>query len=295
MTTAIGFIGFGEVTRAFARGLAGEGATPVIVYHRGRQDVDRWSRLLREADASHVQLTDAIDEMAGRTRIIFSAVVPAAALTVAQQASAHLAPSHLYVDVNSTSPAVKQHIAAAVTAAGARFVDAAIMNAVPDCGHRTEMLACGNGTEALTAEMARFGMRFEDVGETPGRAAAIKMCRSLILKGLAGLFTESLVAARRFQVEDAVLAGIQRTYPDMDWTRLAQFMLWRTACQAERRAQELEQAAETIASLGIAPIMARAASARFQSVAALSLADRLDAEPCPDYRELLDAIDLARP
>jgi 3-hydroxyisobutyrate dehydrogenase-like beta-hydroxyacid dehydrogenase len=294
MTTAIGFIGFGEVTRTFAFGLAGEGVRPLIVYHRGRKDVDKWVRLVRAANASQVQLTDAIDDMARRTRIIFSAVVPAAALAMAQQAAPHLTPTHIYVDVNSTSPDVKQQIAGAVTAAGARFVDAAIMNAVPECGHRTEMLVCGNGTAALTAEMARFGMCFEDVGETPGRAAAIKMCRSLILKGLAGLFTESLVAARRFEVEEAVLTGIQKTYPDMNWTRLAQFMLWRTACQAERRAQELEQAAETVASLGIVPIMARAASARFQSVAALGLAPPLEAEGCPDYRALLDAIDLAR-
>jgi 3-hydroxyisobutyrate dehydrogenase-like beta-hydroxyacid dehydrogenase len=292
MSTAIGFIGFGEVVRTFARGLASEGAGPIMAYHPGRRNAEKWSRLSAEAEAIDVQLTGSIDELIGRAHIIFSAVVPGAALRVAQQMAAHLTPAHIYVDVNSTSPAAKQQMAAAVTTAGARFVDVAIMNAVIESGHRTEMLICGDGADALVAAMTPFGMRLVPVGPMAGRAAAIKMCRSLILKGLASLFTESLVAARRFGVDEAVLAGIQETYPDLDWTRLAEFMLWRTARQAERRAQELEHAAETIASVGIAPIMARAASQRFQWVADLDLADRFEPDHSPGYRALLEAMDV---
>ena len=53
--------------------------------------------------------------------------------------------------------------------------------------------------------------------DTIGPASAAKMCRSVMVKGMEALLTESLLAARHYGVESAVLESLQDMFPGNDW------------------------------------------------------------------------------
>ena len=50
-----------------------------------------------------------------------------------------------------------------------------------------------------------------------GVPSAIKMCRSIFIKGMEALAVESLLAARRYGAEQAVIDSLDATYPHMGW------------------------------------------------------------------------------
>jgi 3-hydroxyisobutyrate dehydrogenase-like beta-hydroxyacid dehydrogenase len=51
-----------------------------------------------------------------------------------------------------------------------------------------------------------------------GVASAVKMCRSIVIKGLEALTLESMLAARRFGAEREVLESLNGTFPSMGRT-----------------------------------------------------------------------------
>ena len=66
--------------------------------------------------------------------------------------------------------------------------------------------------------------------EEIGTASAIKMCRSIMIKGIEALVVESMFAARRFGAEDAVLASLDKTFPHMGWNaELPDYLVSRVA------------------------------------------------------------------
>src|SRR5262249_31346919 len=161
------------------------------------------------------------------------------ALQAAQQTAPFLKAKHVYADLNSVSPQLKQQIEAVVTAAGAGFVEAAVMAAVPPHRHRVPMLLGGGAAAAFAVRMSPFGMRFEVLQGKVGTAVAVKMCRSIIVKGLEALLFECVLAAGRFDADDRVFASLNESFPGMDWKKLADYMVGRSVVHGERRAREM--------------------------------------------------------
>ncbi|HKX55480.1 MAG TPA: DUF1932 domain-containing protein, partial [Xanthomonadales bacterium] len=89
-------------------------------------------------------------------------------------------------------------------------------------------------------------------------AAASKMCRSVVVKGMEALLTESLLAARYHGVEQEVLASLGEMFPHPDWQRQAHYMITRSLEHGVRRAEEMREAAQTVAEAGIEPWMSEA-------------------------------------
>src|SRR5262249_33657224 len=127
--------------------------------------------------ASNRDLTESVE-------ILFSTVTCARAKEAAEQTAPFLKPHHIYADLNSVSPALKQQIERVVSVTGAGFVEAAVMSPVPPHGHRSPMLLGGKAAPAFAEAMTPFGMRLQVIAETVGTAAAAKMFRSIIVKGL---------------------------------------------------------------------------------------------------------------
>ena len=65
--------------------------------------------------------------------------------------------------------------------------------------------------------------------EKLGVASAIKMCRSVIVKGMEALVIESFLAARRYGVEREVLASLAETFPGLDWEKNGDYFFQRVA------------------------------------------------------------------
>jgi 3-hydroxyisobutyrate dehydrogenase-like beta-hydroxyacid dehydrogenase len=89
------------------------------------------------------------------------------------------------------------------------------------------------------------------------------MCRSVVIKGLEALVVESMFAARRYGAEEAVLASLAATYPEMGWQDdLPDYLIGRVAEHGRRRAAEMREAAQALCDVGIDPHMARATAER---------------------------------
>jgi 3-hydroxyisobutyrate dehydrogenase-like beta-hydroxyacid dehydrogenase len=111
-------------------------------------------------------------------------------------------------------------------------------------------------------ELRTLGMDTTAASESIGVASAVKMCRSVVMKGMAALAIESLFAARRYGAEEAVLASFEATYPSMGWKdTLPDTLVMRAVEHSRRRAAEMRESAETVAGAGITPRMALATAA----------------------------------
>jgi len=228
--------------------------------------------------------------LADSSDILIAAVTASSALEAATQIAPFLDGRHLYVDINSVSPALKQQIDAVIRTRNAAFVEAAVMAPVAPYGHRVPMLLGGSGAALFAETMTPFGMRLEVLQGTVGTAAAVKMCRSIVVKGLEALLFECVLGANRYGAEDRVFASLNESFPGIDWKKLADYMINRVVLHGERRAHEMEEVAETLRAIGIDPIMAEAAARRQAWSAGLDLKSRFGADGPASYRDVLNTI-----
>jgi 3-hydroxyisobutyrate dehydrogenase-like beta-hydroxyacid dehydrogenase len=194
------------------------------------------------------------------------------------------------VDVNSVSPAAKQAAARAVEAAGGRYVEAAVMASVPPKGLRSPMLLGGPHAAAFLELMAPFGMGLKVYSEDIGKASSVKMCRSVMVKGLEALTTECMLAARHYGVEADVLRSLSDTLPHDDWRGLARYVISRALIHGKRRAEEMREVARTVEEAGIAPLASRAIAERQDWAAVQGRAMGPEALATTDLDTLLDAL-----
>ena len=191
--------------------------------------------------------------------LTISAVTAAQIGEAAMSVAAHLKRDAYYFDLNSTSPAAKQAAAAWIDAAGGRFVEAAIMSPIAPARVASPMLLGGAHAATflpLATQIGFTGARC--FSEQLGAASAAKMCRSVVVKGLEALMLESLLTARKFGVEQAVLESLQSTSPADTWRTQGRYMISRALIHGRRRAEEMREAARTVAEAGLAPRMSGA-------------------------------------
>src|SRR5262249_54790023 len=151
--------GFGEAGSHIAKGLKSAGISRIFAF-----DINP-DRVRRNSEESDVPLVGSNRELADAVRVVFSTVTCARAKEAAEQTAPFLKSHHIYADLNSVSPALKQEIDAVVTASGAGFVEAAVMSPVPPKGHRAPMLLGGKAASAFAELMTPFGMRLEVISE----------------------------------------------------------------------------------------------------------------------------------
>ena len=189
-----------------------------------------------------------------RSQIVISAVTAAASVAAAQSVKAHLAGQPFLLDINSVSPGRKQETAK-LLGDSARYVDVAVLAPIHPARHQTPMLLAGPHAAAVAPMLAALGMRATIAGAEVGAAAAIKMVRSVIVKGIEALTLECFLAAARAGVVDEVANSLKNNYPGLDWSKIVPYNLERMAVHGERRAAEMEEVAETLRELGVEPLM----------------------------------------
>jgi 3-hydroxyisobutyrate dehydrogenase-like beta-hydroxyacid dehydrogenase len=112
-------------------------------------------------------------------------------------------------------------------------------------------------------------MQFSVVGPEVGSAAAIKMIRSVMIKGMEALTLECFLAAARAGVLEEVTTSLKNNYPTLDWTKIADYNLERMASHGERRAAEMEESAATLRELGLDPLMVESTVKRQREMGAI--------------------------
>jgi 3-hydroxyisobutyrate dehydrogenase-like beta-hydroxyacid dehydrogenase len=254
----IALIGLGEVGRALAEDLAGHDLTAWDVKFS-----DSTSIPCRNASALGIELgSSAVAAITG-AELVISAVTAANDLLAAEAVAPGIASGAFFLDLNSASPGQKQASAAAIDGAGGRYVEAAVMSPIHPKRIASPMLLGGPHAGAFSEIAAPLGFAgIELFAAEVGKASATKMCRSVVIKGVEALLTESMLAARAYGVEDRVLATLSNLLPSDDWEKLAAYMISRALEHGERRAEEMREAARTVAETGIEPLMATATAAR---------------------------------
>ncbi|QCN98837.1 NAD(P)-dependent oxidoreductase (plasmid) [Azospirillum argentinense] len=287
----IGIIGFGEVGSSFARGLIAAGAGDIVAYDAPPGPTERRLALRR---ADELGLALAVDPAALADReILFSSVTQDAADNAATTVAPHVATDAIYADVNSLSPEVKAAVGGRLDAVPGRFVDVAIMGAPASDLHRVPLLAAGRRAEELAARLAPFGTGIRVVGPEPGRAAAVKILRSILTKGLETLLVEALTAARRHGVEAEVLGGFLELFDRRPALDFVDFLVRSDTVHSGRRALEAAQSADTVAAVGLEPAMSRAVAARLSQLAGLGLKERLGGVPPASLSDAVTLFDEA--
>ena len=268
--TAIALIGLGEVGRALAEELTAIATVTAwdIAFAAGT------SRASRNRDElSLARMVDATSAVAP-AEVVFSAVTAANALIAAEQAAPGLDRGTWFVDLNSSSPGQKQAAAAVIEAAGGRYVEAAVMSPIDPKRLGAPILLGGPHAADFAPVAGSLGFTGTEVySDVVGPAAATKLCRSVVVKGLEALLTEAMLAARPWGVEDRVLASLSNLVPAADWPALAAYMVSRSLEHGGRRAEEMREAARTVAETGVTPWMASATADRQQWAAGFGAAD----------------------
>jgi len=267
----IGLIGYGEVGKTFAlglqpqRGVTGVGAWDLKFAQAGTREVE-----LAHAAQHGVVVHDSAAALCAASDLVISAVTASRTLEVAQEVAASIRPGTLFLDLNSASPGTKQQAAALVEARGAHYVEAGVMTSVPPYGIRVPMLLGGGKAAALAAVLQAWGMDATPVSEQLGVASAIKMCRSVMIKGLEALVIESYATARQYGVEAHVLPTLAETFPSIDWEKQGSYFFSRVVQHGQRRSEEMHEAARTVREAGVEPLMASAIAHKQAAVAAMA-------------------------
>ena len=287
----IGFVGFGEAGYHLAKGLQQAGLSRIFAF-----DIDHGERVAGKARELNAQLLDSNSALARECDVILSAVTADQALKAAEETAPFLGSRHYYCDLNSVSPRIKQSIGRTVSGGGGHFVEAAMMAPVPPHAHKVPMLLGGEAAPEFAAMLQSFGMRMEVVStDQVGRAAAVKMFRSIVYKGLEALMFECVLGASQYGAESRVFASLNESFPGIDFQKLADYMIGRVAVHGERRAREMEEVAATLRELGIEPMMAEATARRMDWAADLGLKTRFGGNSPDNYQEVLDVISAAEP
>jgi 3-hydroxyisobutyrate dehydrogenase-like beta-hydroxyacid dehydrogenase len=192
----------------------------------------------------------------------------------------HLAGTPAYLDINSVSPGRKLETEA-LLGDRARYVDVAIMAPIHPKRHQTPMHLAGPHATAIAPVLEGLGMKLAMAGPETGAAAAIKMIRGVIIKGIEALTEECFRAAAKAGVVDEVAASLRNNYPTLDWPKIVNYNVERMANHGIRRAAEMREVADTLRELGIEPLMTEAIVQRQDAMGVIGKRD--------DVQRTLDA------
>jgi 3-hydroxyisobutyrate dehydrogenase-like beta-hydroxyacid dehydrogenase len=288
---ALCFIGFGEAGQAIAAGLREGGVERVAAWDILFPQADG-EMLKAAAGAIGVRAAASASDAVRDADIVVSAVTAAASVEAARSVKAHLAGTPFFLDINSVSPGRKQETAKLLGDV-ARYVDVAVLAPIHPARHRTPLLLAGPDAEAVAPTLQALDMRATIAGAEIGAAAAVKMVRSVMIKGIEALTLECFLAAARAGVVDEVAASLKNNYPGLDWAKVIPYNLERMASHGERRAAEMEEVAATLRELGIEPLMATATVKRQREMGQIGAQQSVRRVLKKDRAAMLNAISAA--
>jgi 4-hydroxy-4-methyl-2-oxoglutarate aldolase len=253
-------LGLGEAGSLYATGLVDRGWTvtgfdPVSSAHpEGLVRADTAAAAVEGAD------------------IVLSLVGGRHAAGAAESVAAALDPDAVFVDMNTADAATKRAIAETVGAH--RFADVSVIGSVPAYKSAAGVVISGAAAEAAEKVFVSLGASTENIGGEPGDASARKLLRSVFMKGLGALIVEATEAGRAAGAEPWIRAQIATELSGGD--AALDRLLTGTLKHAARRGVETAAAADLVATLGVRPVMARAAAEVHRAAADTALYETAD-------------------
>jgi len=287
----IAFIGFGGAGYGLAKGLKASGLEAVTFFDTLWKTAPYDAVIMKNAAETGAVLIKNLEELLKTADIVISCVTGKVAVSVAKEAAAFLESRHLYVDVNTASPEEMERVASVVEKAGSGFVDAAMMGPIPSFLHRVPILASGPGANHFRERMQPYGMNITCIGDKAGQASAIKMFRSIFMKGFLALLLETLNATHRYHVDDLVLSSIAESMEKNSFLETVRLQIAKGVVNANRMAHEMEDVIQTMNDIGIPAIMAPAAMEKLNRCADMGLKEYFGNEMPESLNEILDVME----
>jgi 3-hydroxyisobutyrate dehydrogenase len=273
----VAIIGCGEVGRCYGAALADAGHCLSVC--EPAPSAPATALVQRLGATLHAQ----IGPWLGEAQLVLSCVVGAASLEVALAALPHMAPAAVFADLTTADPADIRRAAIAAQRLGIGYADVAIMGAISLAGVKTPLLCAGVATEMVKTVLGSLGAPLRLLGSgSAGDAAALKILRSVFMKGLEALAIESFTAAKRLGKIDQLHEALS----DMNDTPLRDFLeaLIRThVVHAPRRLHEIEAAERELCEAGLDVLVLPGVRKLFErSCEAMKIAPIADARPTAD-------------
>jgi len=286
------FIGFGEAGQAIASGLREAGVEQIAAWDILFPQA-RGARLREAGEAMGARLARSAADAVVNSDIIVAAVTAGSSLDAARAVAPHLSGNPYFLDVNSVSPGRKKE-AARVLGSGARYVDVAILAPVHPRRHQTPLLIAGPHAHAVMPLLIdELDMHGAIASDEIGAAAALKMVRGVMVKGIEALTAECFIAAQRAGIAPEVAASLTNNYPTLDWQKVIDYNLERMASHGIRRAEEMKQVAATLRELGVEPLMTEAIVKRQREMGEIGKQDGVRAAKREGGSAMLQAVEKA--
>jgi 3-hydroxyisobutyrate dehydrogenase-like beta-hydroxyacid dehydrogenase len=264
----VGLVGYGEVGRILAEDLRTQDVG--VTAYDLKLDDNRAAALRDHASAHGVALAACHADLAAQSDFIVSAVTASQAVAVARACAPAVKPGTWFLDFNSASPGAKRRAAALIDGNGGRYVEGAVMTSIPPYRIKVPLLLGGGGAGELAPLLVELGFNAKVASSELGIASAVKMCRSVMIKGFEAMVIESFTTARAYGVEDAVLASLAETFPGIDWEKQGAYFFQRVIEHGRRRSEEVREVAETVREIGLTPWSAQGTAERQAWVADLA-------------------------
>lgn len=290
-TPRISFIGFGEAGQAIASGLR-EGGIEQIAAWDILFPESAGAKLKDAAGKAGVRIAKSAADAVADTDVVIAAVTAASSLEAARSVEPHLKNNPYYLDINSVSPGRKQDTEK-LLGGKARYVDVAVIAPIHPLRHKTPLLTAGPHADAVGPLLDELEMKYSFVPGGTGKAAAIKMIRSVMIKGMEALTLECFLAASKADLLEEVTRSLKNNYPTLDWTKIGDYNIERMASHGERRAAEMEESAATLRELGMDPWMVEGTVKRQREMGALGKNEDVRSTLHSDRAEMLKAITAA--
>lgn len=286
----VGFIGFGEAAYNLAFGLGKEGIGEIRAYDVMMEHEVMGKQIHARAREARVKLEPSAVEIAKWAEIIFVAVPSFSTLDVCRSIKDALNENQFYVDVSASTPTVKKQCWELVKSSGVLFVDAAMMGSLPKEKHKVPIIVSGNGAKRFEEMMSSYGMKISQAGENApvGAASAIKLIRSIYMKGIAALMIEMLQAADAYGVSEQVISSIAASMDGTPFKSHLERLVTGTAIHCTRRAAELKGSIEMLHEAGLGSEMTEAAKIVHEKLQKFNFATRHAERKLTGWQEVID-------
>jgi 3-hydroxyisobutyrate dehydrogenase-like beta-hydroxyacid dehydrogenase len=258
----VGLVGYGEVGRILAEDLRKQNVK--VSAYDIKLGGDQANALRDHASTYGVALASSHADLAAQADFIVSAVTASQAVAPAIRQAAW------FLDFNSASPGAKRRASVLIDGSGGRYVEGAVMTSIPPYRIKVPLLLGGSGAGELAPLLVALGFDAKLASDELGVASAVKMCRSVVIKGLEAMVIESFTTARAYGVEDAVLASLAETFPGINWEKQGAYFFQRVIEHGRRRSEEVREVAETVREIGLTPWSAQGTAERQAWVADLA-------------------------
>jgi 3-hydroxyisobutyrate dehydrogenase len=216
----------------------------------------------RKLEGSGLEIDPDIPMLVSHCDLVLSFVTARVAMDVAAQAATAWR-SGVFVDFNSISPVQKKRAARLFRQQS--YVDGAVLGSIAVEGTKAPLVLAGPQSEQADRSLKAMGLHTTVIGAEVGGASALKMCRSVFMKGVECLFVETLLAAAHFKVGKAVLESIERTFEVYGPKPLAEMLVTTHALHCARRGDEMKEVVRMLEETAVPSQMSQGARDFFES------------------------------